>query len=53
MLYGILKSFMTKGFGKIKPAIGICTNYTSEHGNTLLMDHIKRFCKGNKLLPYH
>ena len=49
--YGILKSFMPKGLGNTMPAIGICIKYTSEHGKALLMDHNKRFFKGNKPLP--
>ena len=47
-----MKSFMTKGLDKTKPAIGFCIKYTSEHGKALLLDHNnKRFSKGNKLLP--
>ena len=41
---------MTKGLDKTKPAIGIWIKYTSEHGKALVMEHKKRFAKGNKLL---
>ena len=49
--HGILKSFMAKGLDRTRPAIGICIKYTSEHGKALLLEHNKRFSKGNVLLP--
>ena len=50
--YGILKSFMTKGFDRTRLAIGICIKYTFDHGTALVKDRNKRFAaKGNKLLP--
>ena len=49
--YGLLQSFMTKGFYRSRFAIAICIKYTSEHGKALVMDHHKRFSKGNKRLP--
>jgi hypothetical protein len=48
---GILKSFKTKGFDRTRPAIGICIKFTSEEGKKKLLEHNKRFSKGNKLLP--
>ena len=49
--YGILKSFKTKGFDRTRPAIGICIKFTSEEGKKRLLEHNKRFSKGNRLLP--
>ncbi len=49
--FGILRSFLTKGFDRTRPAIGICVKYTSEAGKTLLLEHNRRFSKGNVLLP--
>ena len=48
---GILKSFIEKGYDRTRPAIGICIQYLSEHGKAQLLEHNKRFSKGNVLLP--
>ena len=49
--FGILKSFKTKGFDRTRAAVGICIKFTSEAGKKALLEHNKRFTKGNKLLP--
>ena len=50
--YGILKSFMTKGFDRAGPAIGICIKYTSEHGKALLMEQ-NNILQGQQAPPFH
>ena len=47
----ILKSFKEKGFDRSRPHVGICVMYTSEEGKKKLLEHNKRFSKGNPLLP--
>ena len=49
--FGILRSFVRKGFDRTRPAIGICIKYTSESGKALLHEHNRRFSRGNGLLP--
>ena len=47
----ILKGFFTKGFDRTRPLPGICVKYESPEGKQKLIEHNKRFSKGNKLLP--
>ena len=49
--HGILKSFQKSGYDRTRPAIGICIQYTTEHGIRFLLDHNRKFTQGNKLLP--
>ena len=49
--HGILKSFLTKGFDRTRPAIGICVEFKSEEGKKRLLEHNQRFTKSCKLLP--
>ena len=49
--WGILKSFQKNSFDRTRPAIGICVKVESEHGIKELLEHNKKFTKGNKLLP--
>ena len=49
--WGILKSFIQKGFDRSRPQVGICVQYTSEEGKRKLLEHNTRFTKGEDLLP--
>ena len=47
----ILKSFLTKGFDRTRPQVGICIEYKSDEGRRKLIEHNQRFSKGCSLLP--
>ena len=47
----ILKSFVTQGFDRTRPAVGICVKYTSVEGKSRLIEHNRRFSLGTSLLP--
>ena len=47
----ILKSFVTQGFDRTRPAVGICVKYTSVEGKSRLIEHNRRFSAGTSLLP--
>ena len=49
--FKILKGVLEKGFDRTRPAVGICVKYLSEQGKKDLLEHNRRFTKGNKLLP--
>ena len=40
-----------KGFDRTRPQIGICIEFRSEAGKQALIEHNRRFSKGNALLP--
>ena len=42
---GVLMPFITKGFDKTRPPIGICIKYTSEEARALLVKHNPQFSK--------
>ena len=48
---GILKSFKEKGFDRTRTPKGICIEYKSEAGIKKLLEHNKKFSKGNRNLP--
>ena len=48
---GILKSFLENSYDRTRPAVGICIEYKSEKGIKEVLEHNRRFCLGNKLLP--
>ena len=49
--FGILKSFLKNSFDRTRPAVGICVEMKSERGLAQVLEHNRRFSKGNKLLP--
>ena len=48
---GILKNFVTKGFDRTRPLVGICVEYKSPEGKKKLLEHNKSFTQGCSLLP--
>ena len=47
----LLKGFVTKGFDRTRPQVGICIKYSSPEGKKKLIEHNKRFSQGQTLLP--
>ena len=41
----------TKGFDKGRAQVGICIKFTTQEGKQKLLEHNRRFSKGNTLLP--
>ena len=48
---GVLNSMKTKGFDKGRAQVGICIKFTTQEGKQKLLEHNRRFSKGNTLLP--
>ena len=40
--WGILKSFIVKGYDATRPMVGMCVEYTSEAGKAKLLGHNRR-----------
>ena len=49
--FGILKSFLQKGFDPTRPQVGICVQYKTDEGKRRLLEHNKGFSQGCTLLP--
>lgn len=47
----ILKSFKTQGYDRTRPQVGICVEYKTAEGKAKLLEHNRRFSKGETLLP--
>ena len=48
---GILASFAKAGFDSTRPSVGICVQFVSPEGKKRLLEHNRKFTKGNELLP--
>ena len=49
--HGVLKSIKEKAFDRTRPAVGICVEIRSEAGKKKVLEHNRKFTRGNKLLP--
>ena len=49
--YTLIKNILIKGFDRTRPQVGICIEFRSESGKKALIEHNRRFSKGNSLLP--
>ena len=47
----ILKGFMKVGFDRTRPQVGICVEFKSDKAKQRLLEHNRRFTKGQPLLP--
>ena len=47
----ILRSFLQQGYDRTRPQVGICVEFKSEEGKRRLLEHNRRFSKGDPLLP--
>ena len=45
--YKIPKGFAENGFDRTRPAVSICAKYSADKGKRSLVEHNKRFTKGN------